>query len=136
VLLRREGRCVHAKRVGRLYREMGPMRLQLRNKSPKRRVTAKLRADRCTATAPNEIWAMEFVHDQLFDGRKVRVLTIVDIFTRLSPAIDVQQNYRGADVVATLERVPRELGYPKTIRLDNGPEFVSRELDLWAFIRA
>jgi putative transposase len=132
VLLRREGWRVNTKRVCRLYREMG---LQLRNKSPKRRVTAKLRADRCTATAANEIWAMDFVHDQLFDGRKIRILTIVDLFTRLSPAIDARQNYRGADVVATLERVARELGYPKTIRLDNGPEFISKELDLWAFMR-
>ena len=59
---------------------------------------------------------------------------VVDIFTRLSPAIDVRQNYRGVDVVATLERVAREIGYPKTIRLDNGPEFISKELDLWAFV--
>jgi putative transposase len=63
---------------------------------------------------------MDFVHDQLFDGRKIRVLTIVDIFTRLSPAIDVRQSYRGGDVVSTLERVIREVGCPKTIRLDNG----------------
>ena len=78
---------------------------------------------------------MGFVHDQLFDGRKIRALTIVDTLTRLSPAIDVRQSYRGADVVATLERVAIELGLPKTIRLDNGPEFVSKELDLWAFMR-
>ena len=52
----------------------------------------------------------------------------VDTFTRLSPAIDVRQSYRGADVVATLERVAIELGLPKTIRLDNGPEFVSNDL--------
>ena len=77
---------------------------------------------------------MDFVHDQLFDGRKIRVLTIVDTFTRLSPAIDVRQSFRGADVVETLERVAAELGYPKTIRLDNGPEFISKELDLWAFM--
>ena len=120
VLLRREGWLVNAKRVCRLYREMG---LQLRNKSPKRRVKAKLRDDRAPATAPNQVWAMDFVHDQLFDGRKIRVLTIVDTFTRLSPAIDVRQQFRGADVVDTLERVTREVGCPTTIRLDNGPEF-------------
>ena len=51
-----------------------------------------------------------------------------------SPAIDVRSSYRGADVVATLEQATCELGYPKTIRLDNGPEFISRELDLWAFM--
>jgi putative transposase len=55
-------------------------------------------------------WAMDFVHDQLFDGSEIRVLTVVDIFTRSSPAVDLRQNYRGADVVATLERVARELG--------------------------
>ncbi len=132
VLLRREGWEVNVKRVCRLYREMG---LQLRNKTPKRRVKAKLRADRTTATAPNEIWAMDFVHDQLFDGKKIRVLTIVDTFTRMAPAIDVRQNYRGCDVVETLERVSLEIGYPKTIRLDNGPEFISKDLDLWAFMK-
>jgi transposase InsO family protein len=52
-----------------------------------RRVKAKLREDRFPATAPNQVWAMDFVHDQLFDGRKIRVLTIVDTFTRLAPAI-------------------------------------------------
>ena len=123
---------MNVKRTCRLYREMG---LQLRNKTPKRRVKAKLRADRTTATAPNEIWAMDFVHDQLFDGKKIRVLTIVDTFTRLSPAIDVRRSYRGNNVVETLERAARKIGYPKTIRLDNGPEFISKDLDLWAFMK-
>ena len=132
VLLRREGWLVNPKRVCRLYREMG---LQLRNKSPKRRVKAQLREDRAAATAPNQVWAMDFVHDQLFDGRKIRILTVIDIFTRLSPAIDVRPQFRGVDVVAVIERVSREIGYPKTIRVDNGPEFVSKELDLWAFMR-
>jgi putative transposase len=132
VLLRREGWLVNSKRVCRLYREMG---LQLRNKSPKRRVKARLREDRTAATTANQVWAMDFVHDQLFDGRKIRILTIVDTVTRLSPAIEVRQQFRGADVVETLERVSREIGYPKTIRVDNGPEFVSKELDLWAFMR-
>src|SRR5690348_7644931 len=122
VLLRREGWLVNHKRVRRLYTEEG---LQLRNKSPKRRVKAKLRDERQTATAPNDVWAMDFVHDQLFDGRKIRVLTVVDTFTRLSPAIDVRQSYRGADVVATLERAAIETSLPKTIGVDNGPEFLS-----------
>ena len=78
---------------------------------------------------------MDFVHDQLFDGRKIRVLTVVDTFTRLSPAIEVRQQFRGADVVEVLERVSREIGIPKAIRLDNRPEFISKELDLWAFMR-
>ena len=132
VLLRREGWEVNPKRVCRLYREMG---LQLRNKTPKRRVKAKLRSDRTTATAANDIWAMDFVHDQLFDGKKIRTLTVIDILSRVSPAVDVRLSYRGHDVVETLERGAAEFGYPKTIRVDNGPEFVSKELDLWAYLK-
>lgn len=63
----------------RSYRELGP---QLRNKSPKRPVKAKLREDRRPATRANETWAMDFVHDHLATGGKLRVLTIIDIFSR------------------------------------------------------
>jgi putative transposase len=72
------------------------MGLQLRNNKPKRRVKAKLRSDRTTASLANDIWAMDFVHDQLFDGTKIRALTIVDTLTRLSPAIGVRRRYRRA----------------------------------------
>ena len=132
VLLRREGWRVNPKRVYRLYREMG---LQLRNKTPKRRVKAKLRNDRETATRANQTWAMDFVHDQLATGRKLRVLTIVDTFSRFSPAVEPRFNFRGADVVEVLERVGRQAGFPATIRVDQGSEFVSRDLDLWAYQR-
>ena len=118
------------KRVYRLYTEEG---LQIRNKRPKRKVAAKLREDRHPPTAPNQVWSMDFLSDQLFGGSRIRVLAIVDAFTRLSPAIDVRQRYRGVDVVDTLERVTANYGMPKTIRLDNGPEFISRDLDLWAW---
>ena len=110
VLLRREGWEVNVKRVCRLYREMG---LQLRNKSPKRKVKAKLREGRSDAAAPNQVWAMDFVHDQLFDGRKLRVLTIVDTFSRFSPAIEVRQSFKGADVVAVLERASQTSRLPE-----------------------
>jgi putative transposase len=76
---------------------------------------------------------MDFQSDQLFDGRKIRVLTIVDKFTRVSPAIDVRLSYRGPDVVATLERVASVSGRPKRIRVDNGPEFISKDLGLRAW---
>ena len=104
VLLRREGWRINQKKTRRIYRELG---LQLRNKTPKRRVKAKLRDDRTPATRSNETWAMDFVHDQLATGRKMRVLTVVDTFSRFSPAIDPRFSYRGADVVEVLERVCR-----------------------------
>lgn len=132
ILLRRDGWAVNPKRIYRLYREMG---LQLRNKTPKRRVKAKLREDRKPAVQVNEVWSMDFVHDQLATGRKLRILTIVDIFSRFSPAVDPRFNYRGEDVVATLERVCKIIGFPKAIRVDQGSEFISRDLDLWAYQR-
>ncbi len=78
---------------------------------------------------------MDFVHDQLATGRKLRVLTIVDTFSRFSPATEVQFNFKGSDVVDVLERVGQRIGFPKTIRVDQGTEFTSRELDLWAYQR-
>ena len=75
---------------------------------------------------------MDFVHDQLVTGQKLRVLTIVDTYSRYVPALDPRFSYRGEDVVRTLERVCADMGKPKTIRVDQGSEFISRELDLWA----
>ena len=130
VLLRREGWMINMKRTRRIYAELG---LQLRNKTPKRRVKAKLREDRSPAAMPNETWAMDFVHDHLATGKKLRVLTVVDIFSKFSPVIDPRFSYRAEDVVLTLERVCGLVGYPKTIRVDQGSEFISRDLDLWAY---
>lgn len=131
-ILRRDGWLVNMKKVYRLYRELG---LQLRNKTPKRRVKAKLREDRATAVHSNDVWAMDFVHDQLATGRKLRILTVVDTFSRVSPVLDARFSYRGEDVVATLEKACLVAGYPKTIRVDNGSEFISRDMDLWAYQR-
>ena len=80
----------------RIYKELG---LQVRNKHPKRRVKAKLRDDRAEAVGPNDVWAMDFVHDQLALGNKLRILTIVDTHSRFCPATDPRFTYRGEDVV-------------------------------------
>lgn len=76
---------------------------------------------------------MDFVDDQLATGRKVWVLTVVDTFTWSSPAIKPRFSFRATDVVEVLERVGRQPGFPKAIRVDQGTEFVSRDLDLWAY---
>jgi putative transposase len=132
VLLRREGWTLNHKKSHRIYKELG---LQLRSKTPKRRVKAKLREDRCEATRLNKTWAMDFVHNKLATGGKLRVLTVVDIFSRYSPAIDPRFRYRGEDLVQVLERTCSEIGYPKMVRVDQGSEFVSRGLDLWAYTK-
>jgi putative transposase len=132
VVLDREGWEVSIKIVYNVYRALG---LQLRNRTPKRRVRAKLRDDRAEATGPNDVWAMDYVHDQLALGRKLRILTIVDTHSRYCPATDARFQYRGEDVVQTLERICSKVGYPKTIRVDNGSEFISRDLDLWAYAK-
>ncbi len=78
---------------------------------------------------------MDFVHDQLALGQKLRILTVVDTHSRFCPVLDARFSYRGEDVVKTLEKVCSKAGYPKTIRADNGSEFVSRDLDLWAYAK-
>ena len=78
---------------------------------------------------------MDFVHDQLATGRKIRVLTVVDTFSRYAPVIDPRFSYRGENVVQVLDKVCAKSGYPATIRVDQGTEFVSRDLDLWAYAR-
>ena len=131
-VLLREGWDINAKKTYRIYKELG---MQLRNKTPKRRVKAKLREDRREAIGPNDVWAIDFVHNQLATGRKIRILTVIDTFSRYVPALDAKFSYKGEEVVMTLDRTCRQVGYPKTIRVDNGSEFISREMDLWAYQR-
>lgn len=76
---------------------------------------------------------MDFVSDQLFNGQKLRCLTIVDIHTRVSPAIGVGFRYMACQVVDTLELAVKRYGKPGCTRVDNGPDFISKELDLWAY---
>ena len=129
VLMRREGWDLGKHRFYRLYTEEG---LALRRKRPWRHAAAVHRERRRPATARHEIWSMDFVADQLADGRRFRALTVVDLFTRECLAIDVGQGLSGRDVVATLERLRFDRGLPQRIYCDNGTEFVSAAMDLWA----
>jgi putative transposase len=129
-LLQREGWLVNHKRVYRLYCLEG---LQMRHKPPRRRVSVKLREGRTEATRPNQVWSMDFMADELFDGRRLRLLTIVDNVSRVSPFIGVGFRYKGYDVVTALNLAVAQYGVPECIRVDNGPEFISKEVDLWAY---
>ena len=133
VMLRREGHLDNVKRVYRIYRQEG---LSLRLKRPKRNKAAKWRQPKQLCSAINELWSMDFVADALFDGRKLRMLTVVDCYTRECLAIDVGQSLKGEDVVESLNRICAERGRPRTIKTDNGSEFISKAMDRWAYERS
>jgi len=129
VLLQREGWRVNHKRVHRLYREEG---LSIRVKPRRKRVSGG-RVLPQPAQRPQERWSMDFLADSLLDGRRFRVLTIVDNVSRVSPAIAVGVSLTGERVVAVLERLKGAIGMPERIAIDNGPEFISKALDAWAY---
>ena len=128
VLLRREGWLVNHKRVYRLYKQEG---LSLRLKPPKKRLSRQ-RVEGPPATRPSECWSMDFVAERLADGRRFRALTIVDNFTRECPAIEVDSSLTGKRVAAVLEHLKQTRGVLARLKVDNGPELVSRALDAWA----
>ncbi len=129
VLLRREGWAVNHKRIYRLYREEG---LAVRRRKGRRRASG-VRVPLAAPTRANQGWSMDFLTDALASGRRFRVLTLVDDYTREALAIEVDTSLPGARVVRVLERL-RELGrVPEWIVCDNGPEFSGRALDQWAF---
>lgn len=132
ILLRREGWKVNKKRVRRLYRLEG---LQVRMRVRRRKHMALHRGPAPAPTGLQQRWSMDFVHDQLFDGRPFRVLTVVDQWSRQSPILEIAFSLTGRDVVAALEPVGAEQGYPASITVDHGTEFMSKALEAWAFYR-
>jgi putative transposase len=124
----RDGWQVGKERFYRVYTEEG---LALRRKRPWRHATAVHREQRRPAATRNDIWSMDFVADELVDGRRFRTLTVIDLFTRECLAIDVGRSLTGQDVAAALERLRFERGLPQRIHCDNGTEFVSAAMDLW-----
>jgi putative transposase len=130
VLLRREGWNVNHKKVYRVYREEG---LGLRRKKPKRRRAAMARQPRPQLTRVNQRWTMDFMSDALAHGQQLRVLTVVDAYTRECLALEGATHFRGPDVARVLSRLVAGRGRPTVIACDNGTEFTSRALDHWAW---
>jgi putative transposase len=130
VLLRRDGWRVGRNQLYRLYSEE---QLQLRSKLPRRRKMVVARLERIRPRAADEVWSLDFVSDQLVDGTKFRALTVVDIYTRESLAIEVGQRLGGEHVVTVLNRLVAGRRAPNYLFVDNGSEFSGRLLDLWAY---
>lgn len=129
VLLRREGWVVNHKRVHRLYKLEG---LNLRRKI-RRHKSSTARTIRDMPTQANQAWTMDFVHDQLFNGKRIRFLTVVDVYTRECLVISVGQRLTGEDVVEAMHKISEHRTYPNQIFVDNGSEFCSKRLDHWAY---
>lgn len=130
VLLKREGFRQSTGVMYRIYREEG---LGLRYRPGRRSKAQVTRPQRNPALRPNQAWSLDFVADQLANGTRFRCLTIVDVFTRECLSIEVGQRLSGTDVVAVLNRIKQNGRVPGTLFCDNGSEFTSHILDLWAY---
>jgi putative transposase len=130
VLLGREGETVNHKKLFRVYQEAG---LSVRRKKRKRleRVGRPL----FQASGPNQQWAIDFVHDKLASGRTIRMLTVVDTFTRECLALEVDTSLPSPRVTRALDKVIFERGRPERIQMDNGSELTSRHFLSWGIER-
>jgi putative transposase len=129
VLLRREGHRLNHKRVYRLYREESLTARRRRRKRMPRVPTVALPP----AQRRNQRWTMDFIEDRLVTGQKLRTFNVVDAFSRKGLASEVDTSLPGARVVHVLDRLAETRGLPEEMILDNGPEFIGRALDQWAY---
>ena len=131
ILLRREGFKDNHKRMYRIYKEEG---LNLRSKRPRRNRAAAHRLERPEISNLHQCWSMDFVSDQLFNGSRFKALTLVDNYSRKCLAIHVGKSIKGDQVVDIVSRIREQSGViPERIQVDNGSEFISKALDLWAY---
>jgi putative transposase len=128
--LREEGWSVNRKRVQRLWREEG-LRVPQRRRKRRRLGDSTVPADRLRAERPNHVWALDFQCDQTADGRALRLLNVVDEFTREALEMLVERSIDADRTVAVLEQLAAERGAPQHIRMDNGPELTAHALRDW-----
>jgi len=127
-LVRREGVQVNHKRIYRLYSDAG---LSVRRRKKRHGVAVERQALELPSS-PNQVWSMDFVSDALANGRRIKVLTIVDDFSKEAIDLAVDFGISGHYVTRVLDQAARFRGYPKAIRTDQGPEFTGKALDQWA----
>ena len=130
VLLGRAGEHVNHKRVHRVYREAG---LRIRRK--KRKHCVREGKPLLARTSANQEWALDFVHDAVECGRTIRVLSVVDAYTRECLALEVDTSFASRRVTRVLDAIASERGMPLAIRCDNGPELTSRHFLAWCMER-
>jgi putative transposase len=129
-LLRRDGWAVNLKRVHRLWRAAGLKVPQAQRK--RRRVgSSENGCTRHRAERPNHVWSYDFVMDQTADGKRLKILPVVDEFTRRCLTIEVERSMTAEDVVSVLETLFERHGEPEHIRSDNGPEFIAEAVRGW-----
>jgi putative transposase len=125
--LRKAGFCWNHKRVHRVYKEL---KLNLRRKG-KRRLPARVKQPLHQPTAINQSWSIDFMHDRLINGRAFRTFNAMDDYNREILAIEIDTSLTASRVIRTLEQVIAYRGKPQQIRMDNGPEFISHQFELW-----
>jgi len=128
-ILRREGLVKNPKRTWRIYKENG-LTLKMRKRHKR---ASMIRLELPKPSRPNERWAMDFVSDGLWSGRKFKMLTVIDIFTKECLAIEVDTSINGERVTRALDWLVLARGCPDVITTDNGPEFAGITLDRWAY---
>lgn len=129
-LLRREGWVVNKKRVQRLWREAG-LSVPATQQKRRRPGSSHNSCARRRAEYNGHVWSYDFAMDSTEDGRRMKIMPIIDEYSRECLSIDVERSITSGEVVATLERLFSERGAPSFIRSDNGPEFVARALKSW-----
>jgi putative transposase len=129
VAAREHGFCANHKRIQRLWRQEGLRVPYRKRKRPLRGIGVHVGA--MSPIAPNAIWACDFQFDVTARGRTIKLLNVVDEFTRECLAIVVDRSITADKVVATLDRLSLERGAPAFVRFDNGPEFVAHAVDDW-----
>ena len=129
--LRQGGWSVNRKRIQRLWREEG-LRVPERRRKRQRRGTSSVAAQLLRTTRPNEVWALDFQFDQTSDGRVLKLLNVVDEYTREALAVVAERSITADATVATLERIVAQRGVaPLYLRCDNGPELTAHALRDW-----
>jgi putative transposase len=130
VLVKRGGDTVNLKRIYRVYRAAG---LAVRRRQKKLRSTARPPQPTCTPTQCNHWWSMDFLKDELASGRAFRTWTLEDLFSREALGLVFDFSLPALRIIRELDRVAAPRGYPTYLRVDNGPEFISKALDAWAY---